>query len=125
LKPVITPPNANKIDTISPADLEAYQGYCHNRLCQIMAADAIELFAISVKTKVGMAELLNQKIDEPKAFLSKAVVERESATLKQELSELVNRVIANKEAATTKQLGNKICELDESCQCLTMLLKEL
>jgi hypothetical protein len=89
-----------------------------------MAADAIELFAISVKTKVGMAELLNQKIDDPKAFLSKVVVERESATLKQELSELVNRVIANKEAAT-KQLGNKICELDESCQCLTMLLKEL
>lgn len=47
----------NKIDTISPSDLEAYLGYCHDILCEIMAVEAIELFAISAKTKVGIDAL--------------------------------------------------------------------
>jgi len=54
----------------------------------------------------------------------KAVLERESATLKQELSELVNRVIADKED-TSKQRGGKIRELDDICRRLTVLLKAL
>jgi len=47
----------NKTDTISPSDLEAYLGYCHDILCEIMAVEAIELFAISAKTKVGIDAL--------------------------------------------------------------------
>ncbi|WP_303868375.1 dynamin family protein [Acetobacterium wieringae] len=54
----------------------------------------------------------------------KGVLERESQTLKQELSELVNRVIVDKED-TSKQLGDKIRELDDTCERLTVLLKEL
>lgn len=54
----------------------------------------------------------------------KAVLEQESANLKRDLTDLVNRVIADK-ADTSKQLGDKIRELDDSCERLTCLLKGL
>ncbi|MDZ5723720.1 dynamin family protein [Acetobacterium sp. K1/6] len=47
----------NKIDTISEDDLEIYLAYCHEILCEIMAVDTIELFAISAKTNAGMDTL--------------------------------------------------------------------
>lgn len=63
----------NKIDTISPADLSAYLGYCHDILCQIMEVEAIELFAISAKTKAGMAALFD-KITGDMAVLADQII---------------------------------------------------
>jgi hypothetical protein len=53
----------------------------------------------------------------------KAVLERESDALKQDLSELMNRVVADKEASS-QTLGEKIKELDTVCQQLTVILSE-
>ena len=54
----------------------------------------------------------------------KAALEQESTTLKEDLTALVNRVIADKED-TSKQLGDKIRELDKTCERLTLLLDQL
>ncbi|MBI4857395.1 MAG: dynamin family protein [Acetobacterium woodii] len=54
----------------------------------------------------------------------KSVLQNESDTLKTDLEELVNRVIADKED-TSQELGEKIAELDDVCQRLTLVLGEL
>lgn len=53
----------------------------------------------------------------------KAMLEWESDALKQELSELINQVVADKEASS-QTLGEKIKELDTVCQQLTVILSE-
>lgn len=49
----------NKIDTVSPTDLDAYMGYCHDILCEIMELETLHLAPISARENTGIDTLFS------------------------------------------------------------------
>ncbi|WP_026393933.1 dynamin family protein [Acetobacterium malicum] len=116
----------NKIDTISPADLEAYLGYCHDILCEIMAVDTIELFAISAKTKVGMAELFAKISEDIKVSADQIIIESVQIKFREVLGVALSHLELYRRAygMPLKNLEEKRRELEEKLGSLDQITKD-
>jgi hypothetical protein len=116
----------NKIDTISPADLEAYLGYCHDILCEIMAADVIELFAISAKTKVGMVELFAKITEDIKVSADQIIIESVEIKFREVLGVALSHLELYRRAygMPLKNLEEKRSELEEKLGSLDQLTRD-
>ncbi|WP_373485021.1 dynamin family protein [Acetobacterium malicum] len=116
----------NKIDTISPADLEAYLGYCHDILCEIMAVDAIELFAISAKTKVGMAELFAKITEDIKVSADQIIIESVQIKFREVLGAAISHLELYRRAygMPLKNLEEKRSELEEKLGSLDQITRD-
>lgn len=116
----------NKIDTISPADLEAYLGYCHAVLCEIMAVDAIELFAISAKTKAGMDELFTKIAEDIKVSADQIIIESVQIKLREVLGAALSHLTLYRRAygMPLKNLEEKRWELEEKLGSLDQIARD-
>jgi GTP-binding protein EngB required for normal cell division len=116
----------NKIDTISPADLEAYLGYCHDILCEIMAVDAIELFAISAKTKAGMDELFAKIAGDIKISADRIIMDSVQIKFREVLGAALSHLELYRSAYSMplKNLEEKREELDEKLASLDQLTRD-
>lgn len=116
----------NKIDTISPADLEAYLGYCHDILCEIMAVDAIELFAISAKTKAGMDELFTKIAGDIKISADQIIFESVQIKFREVLGAALSHLELYRSAYSMplKNLEEKREQLDEKLGSLDQLTRD-
>ncbi|WP_373483240.1 dynamin family protein [Acetobacterium sp.] len=116
----------NKIDTISPADLEAYLGYCHDILCEIMAVDAIELFAISARTKAGMAELFAKIAEDIKVSADQIIMESVEIKFREVLGVALSHLELYRRAygMPLKNLEEKRSELEEKLGSLDQITRD-
>lgn len=116
----------NKIDTISPADLEAYLGYCHDILCEIMAVDTIELFTISAKTKVGMAELFAKITEDIKVSADQIIIESVQIKFREVLGAAISHLELYRRAygMPLKNLEEKRSELEEKLGSLDQITRD-
>ena len=116
----------NKIDTISPADLEAYRGYCHDILCEIMAVDDIELFAISAKTKAGMDELFAKIAGDIKISADRIIMDSVQIKFREVLEAALSHLELYRSAYSMplKNLEEKREELDEKLASLDQLTRD-
>jgi GTPase SAR1 family protein len=116
----------NKIDTISPADLEAYLGYCHDILCEIMAVDAIELFAISARTKAGMDELFAKISEDIKVSVDQIIIESVEIKFREVLGAALSHLELYRRAygMPLKNLEQKRKELEEKLGSLDQITRD-
>lgn len=116
----------NKIDTISPADLAAYLGYCHDVLCEIMAVDAIELFAISARTKAGMDELFAKIAEDIKVSGDQIIMESVGIKFREVLGVALSHLELYRRAygMPLKNLEEKRSELEEKLGSLDQITRD-
>lgn len=116
----------NKIDTISPADLSAYLGYCHDILCQIMEVEAIELFAISAKTKAGMAALFDKITGDMTVSADRIILDSVQIKFRDTLAAALSHLELYRRAYSMplSNLEAKRCELEEKLTSLDQLTKD-
>ncbi|WP_414151520.1 dynamin family protein [Acetobacterium carbinolicum] len=116
----------NKIDTISPSDLEAYLGYCHDILCEIMAVEAIELFAISAKTKVGIDALFIKIAEDIKVSADRIIMNSVQIKFREVLRVALSHLELYRRAygMPLKNLEEKRSELEEKLSSLDQITRD-
>ncbi|MBC3803086.1 hypothetical protein GH808_01335 [Acetobacterium fimetarium] len=112
----------NKIDTVSSVDLEAYLGYCHDILCQMMDVETLHLAPISAKKNIGIDALFSRILQDIQTsaddILADSVHIKLHEVLARALSQLelykaaLNLPIDNLEAKN-KELNQKLENLDQ------------
>jgi len=116
----------NKTDTISPSDLEAYLGYCHDILCEIMAVEAIELFAISAKTKVGIDALFIKIAEDIKVSADRIIMDSVQIKFREVLRVALSHLELYRRAygMPLKNLEEKRSELEEKLSSLDQITRD-
>jgi GTPase Era involved in 16S rRNA processing len=116
----------NKTDTISPSDLEAYLGYCHDILCEIMAVEAIELFAISAKTKVGIDALFIKIAEDIKVSADRIIMNSVQIKFREVLRVALSHLELYRRAygMPLKNLEEKRSELEEKLSSLDQITRD-
>lgn len=116
----------NKIDTISPADLKDYLGYCHEIICEIMGVNGIELFAISAKSKAGMDELFAKIAEDIKVSADRIIIESVEIKFREVLGAALSRLQLYRSAYSMplKNLEEKRAELEEKLGSLDQISKD-
>lgn len=116
----------NKIDTVSPTDLEAYLGYCHDILCEIMNVDSIHLSPISAKKNVGIDALFSGILQDIQISADDILADSVNIKLKEVLAGALSQIELYKTALNMpiNNLESKNKELNEKLESLDQMIKE-
>ncbi|MBU4439741.1 MAG: dynamin family protein [Firmicutes bacterium] len=116
----------NKIDTVSPSDLDAYMGYCHDILCEIMNLDTLHLAPISAKKNIGIDTLFSGILNDIKISVDDILIDSVHIKLREILTVALSHIEFYNTALNMpiNNLEEKRIELIEKLGSLDQTIKE-